>query len=70
MTDRTPDPIPDPIPDQGPCPRCGRSTALFLTLEEACALFGYSRSSCPDCQLTDVVRRGTNPRAYAEPKPE
>jgi hypothetical protein len=66
MTDPSPDPkydTPDgharPVrPAELPCSYCGRTEAKHLTILEALALHGYSRSDCFFCNRTDL-RRGT-----------
>lgn len=53
----------DPIPadlatpfGQSSCADCGKSTTTHLTLGEAIKLFGYGRSTCGTCLLTDHRR--------------
>lgn len=39
-----------------PCPACGRRTGQWLTWGEAHRLFGFARTSCLTCLLSEVPR--------------
>lgn len=53
---RQPDPAPA-IVEPARCEACGRSSGDFLTLLEANDRYGYAKSKCPACLLTDLPRK-------------
>jgi hypothetical protein len=59
IPDRSPDSIAtgrEPTAVFAACPDCGRSKSHRLTLLEAHGKYGYAKTACPTCCLTDLPR--------------